>query len=79
MEFTKQLLEAYLEATERQERFTLEVANDMIRLIPVEGMFSQVDIMLLTRFANEHGYAYFVTVEYGDNKLRWVIYEPKVL
>lgn len=79
MELLKQLLEAYLEATQRKEKFTLEVKNDMVRLIPVDGMFTQVDILLLSRFATENGYAYFVSVGYGDNLLRWVIYEPKVI
>lgn len=78
MELLKQLLEAFLEATQRKERFTIEVLNKMLRLIPVDGMFTQVDILLLTRFANENGYAYFVSVGYGDNLLRWVIYEPDV-
>lgn len=79
MELLKQLLEAFLEATQRKENFTIEVKNNMVRLIPVNDMFTQVDILLLTRFATENGYAYFVSVGYGDNKLRWVIYEPKPL
>lgn len=79
MDLLKQMLEAYLEATERKEKFTLEVMNDMVRLVPVNDMFTQVDILLLTRFATENGYAYFVSVGYVDNKLRWVIYEPKPL
>lgn len=78
MELLKQLLEAFLEATQRKERFTLEVLNKMIRLIPVDDMFTQVDILLLTRFATENGYAYFVSLSSVDKKLRWVIYEPDV-
>ena len=70
------MLEAYLKATEREKKFTLEVTNDMIRLVPVDNMFTEVDIMLLTKFATEKGYAYFVGAGYFDNKLRWVIYEP---
>lgn len=79
MDLLKQMLEAFLEATDRKKNFTLEVMDDMIRLVPVNDMFTQVDILLLTRFANDNGYAYFVSVSFVDNKLRWVIYEPKPL
>lgn len=79
MELLKQLLEAFLEATQRKENFTIEVLNKMVRLIPVNDMFTQVDILLLQRFATENGYAYFVSIGYADNKLRWVIYEPSVI
>ena len=78
MELLKQLLEAFLEATQRKENFTIEVLNKMVRLVPVNDMFTQVDILLLQRFATENGYAYFVSIGYADNKLRWVIYEPNV-
>lgn len=79
MDLLKQMLEAYLEATQRKKNFTIEVKKDMVRLIPVNDMFTQVDILLLTRFATENGYAYYVSANYVDNKLRWIIYEPKAL
>lgn len=79
MELLKQLLEAYLEASELKKKFTLEVMNDMVRLVPVNDMFTQVDIQLLTRFATENGFAYYVSTSCVDDKLRWVIYDPKAL
>lgn len=78
MENIKQLLDACLEAAVRKDRFTYEVTDDMIRLIPVNDMFTQADIMVLTRFANENGLAFFVSHSYVDNKLRWIIYEPMI-
>lgn len=79
MKFVKQQLEAYLKATGRKRRFTLEVKDDIIRVVPVNHIFTQVDILLLTRFATENGFAGFISADYVDNELRWVIYEPNQL